>query len=309
MISIDGEWGLGMRYPKKSISFPRALTLGAIQEVINNRSFGEDKYNVAAKSYAYMQGMQENGVLACAKHFPGHGDTDTDSHHDLPIINHNRARLDSVELMPFRSLIKQGIGSVMVAHLNIPAFDDRPNRPTTLSHNAITNVLRKELEFDGVVFTDAMEMKGVTKHFAPGDADKEAFLAGNDVILLPENLEAGFKSIKAGILDGSIPRSRLEESVKRILKAKHELNLTNWRPIPISNISTDINNNQSLALKEKLLENAITLVSDEDNIVPIKKLNDMKFSTIAIGSKFKTPLICKEEFRYSTSELRVSQKT
>jgi len=257
--------------------------------VINNRSFGEDKYNVAAKSYAYMQGMQENGVLACAKHFPGHGDTDTDSHHDLPIINHNRARLDSVELMPFRSLIKQGIGSVMVAHLNIPAFDDRPNRPTTLSHNAITNVLRKELEFDGVVFTDAMEMKGVTKHFAPGDADKEAFLAGNDVILLPENLEAGFKSIKAGILDGSIPRSRLEESVKRILKAKHELNLTNWRPIPISNISTDINNNQSLALKEKLLENAITLVSDEDNIVPIKKLNDMKFSTIAIGSKFKTP--------------------
>lgn len=345
LISIDGEWGLGMRYPKKSISFPRALTLGAIQDnnlihemgehiadhckrvgihvnfapvvdvnnnplnpVINNRSFGEDKYNVAAKSYSYMQGMQENGVLACAKHFPGHGDTDTDSHHDLPVINHNRARLDSVELMPFRSLIKQGIASVMVAHLNIPAFDDRPNRPTTLSHNAITNVLRKELNFDGVVFTDAMEMKGVTKHFAPGDADKEAFLAGNDVILLPENLKAGFNSIKSGILDGSIPRTRLEESVKRILKAKHQLNITKWQAIPMNDISSDINSNESLALKEKLLENAITLVSDEDNIIPIKKLNDMKFATISIGSKFKTPFQTQLDY-YVTSKHSYMSKT
>jgi len=325
--SIDGEWGLGMRYPKQSISFPRALTLGAIQDnnllyemgehigehckrvgihvnfapvvdvnnnpnnpVINNRSFGEDKYNVAAKSYEYMKGMQDKGVMACAKHFPGHGDTDTDSHLDLPIINHDLARLDSIELMPFRSLIKQGIGSVMVAHLNIPAFDDRKNRPTTLSHNAVTNILRNELAFNGLIFTDAMEMKGVTKHFKPGDADREAFLAGNDIILLPENLEAGISSIKKGILDGSIPRERLEHSVKRILRAKYVLGLTKWTPLEEKNVKEDINSNASIALKERLIENAITLASDKDEIVPIRKLNGKKIATISFGAKAKTEM-------------------
>ena len=337
LTSIDGEWGLGMRYPKRSISFPRALTLGAIQDnnliyemgthiadhckrvgihvnfapvvdvnnnpnnpVINNRSFGEDKYNVAAKSYSYMKGMQDNGVMACAKHFPGHGDTDTDSHLDLPVINHDRNRLDSVELMPFRSLIAQGLGSVMVAHLNIPAFDDRPNRPTTLSYNAVTNVLRKEMAFAGLIFTDAMEMKGVTKHFKPGDADREAFMAGNDIILLPENLKAGIESIKKGILDNSIPRERLENSVKRILRAKYTLGLNNWRPIDQNNVELDINDNKSLALKEKLIENAITLASDDDQIVPIRKLNDMKFSSISIGSRFKTPMQTQLDFYVTT---------
>jgi beta-glucosidase-like glycosyl hydrolase/CubicO group peptidase (beta-lactamase class C family) len=337
LTSIDGEWGLGMRYPNQSISFPRALTLGAIQDnnliyemgthiadhckrvgihvnfapvvdvnnnpnnpVINNRSFGEDKYNVAAKSYAYMKGLQENGVMACAKHFPGHGDTDTDSHYDLPIISHDRNRLDSVELMPFRSLIKQGIGSVMVAHLSIPAFDNRPNRPTTLSHNAVTNILRKEMSFGGLIFTDAMEMKGVTKHFKPGDADKEAFKAGNDIILLPENLKAGIESIKKGILDGTIPRERLDNSVKRILRAKYTLGLNSWKPLDQNNVETDINDNNSIALKEKLIENAITLASDEDEIVPIRKLNDMKFSSISVGTKFKTPMQTQLDFYVTT---------
>ncbi len=337
LTSIDGEWGLGMRYPERSISFPRALTLGAIQDnnliyemgthiadhckrvgihvnfapvvdvnnnpnnpVINNRSFGEDKYNVAAKSYAYMKGMQDNGVMACAKHFPGHGDTDTDSHLDLPIINHDRNRLDSIELMPFRSLIAQGLGSVMVAHLNIPAFDDRPNRPTTLSYNAVTTVLRNEMTFAGLIFTDAMEMKGVTKHFKPGDADKEAFMAGNDIILLPENLKAGIASIKKGILDNSIPRERLENSVKRILRAKYTLGLNNWKPVDQNNVEKDINDNKSLALKEKLIENAITLASDDDQIVPVRKLNDMKFSSISIGSPFKTPMQTQLDFYVTT---------
>ena len=338
LTSIDGEWGLGMRYPDQSISFPRALTLGAIQDnnliyemgthiadhckrvgihvnfapvvdvnnnpnnpVINNRSFGEDKYNVAAKSYAYMKGMQENGVMACAKHFPGHGDTDTDSHYDLPVITHDRNRLDSVELMPFRSLIKQGIGSVMVAHLSIPAFDDRPNRPTTLSYNAVTNILRKEMTFGGLIFTDAMEMKGVTKHFKPGDADKEAFIAGNDIILLPENLKAGIESIKKGIMDGSIPRERLDNSVKRILRAKYTLGLNTWKPLDQNNVESDINDNNSIALKEKLIENAITLASDQDEIVPIRKLNGMKFSSISIGAGFKTPMQTQMDF-YVTAQ-------
>lgn len=325
LTSIDGEWGLGMRYPKQTISFPRALTLGAIQDnnlihemgvhignhlkrvglnvnfapvvdvnnnpenpVINNRSFGEDKYNVASKGYNYMKGMQEAGVMACAKHFPGHGDTDTDSHLALPQINHNKARLDSIELMPFRSLIKQGIGSVMVAHLNIPAIDNRENRPTTLSKAAVTDVLRKELTFNGLIYTDAMEMKGVTKHFAPGDADKEAFLAGNDIILLPENLSAGFESIKKGVLDNSISAERLENSVKRILKAKYSLGLTEWNDIPNENTIEDLNSNKSIALKQELLENAITLASDEGDLVPISKIDNLKFATISIGAGKQT---------------------
>lgn len=325
LTSIDGEWGLGMRYPEQTISFPRALTLGAIQDnnlifemgkhigehcrrvglnvnfapvvdvnnnpenpVINNRSFGEDKYNVATKGYHYMKGMQKVGVMSCAKHFPGHGDTATDSHYDLPQINHEKNRLDSIELMPFRSLIKQGIGSVMVAHLNIPAIDDRQNRPTTLSQPAITDLLRNELAFGGLIYTDAMEMKGVTKHFAPGDADKEAFLAGNDIILLPENLSAGFNSIKNGILDGTIPQSRLEHSVKRILRAKYNLGLTKWQNISHTNLMEDLNNNHSLALKQELLENAITLASDEEDLVPIKKVEDVKFSSISFGATKET---------------------
>lgn len=323
--SIDGEWGLGMRYPKQSISFPRALTLGAIQDnnlvyetgkhigehckrvglnvnfapvvdvnnnpqnpVINNRSFGEDKYNVASKGFNFMKGMQEAGVMSCAKHFPGHGDTDTDSHFDLPQINHSIERLDSIELMPFRSLIKQGIGSVMIAHLNIPAIDNRSNRPTTLSKSAVTDLLRNKLTFNGLIFTDAMEMKGVTKHFAPGDADKEAFIAGNDIILLPENLGAGFKSIKKGIEDKSIPLERLENSVKRILRAKFTLGLTNWTNIPHDDLMDDINSNKSLALKQELYENAITLASDEEDIIPIRKIESIKFSSISIGASRET---------------------
>lgn len=325
LTSIDGEWGLGMRYPKQTISFPRALTLGAIQDnkliyemgkhigqhckrvglyvnfapvvdvnnnpenpVINNRSFGEDKYNVAAKGYHYMKGMQEIGVMSCAKHFPGHGDTDTDSHYDLPIINHDKQRLDSIELMPFRSLIKQGIGSVMVAHLNIPSLDERANRPTTLSKSAVTDLLRSELAFSGLIYTDAMEMKGVTKHFSPGDADKEAFMAGNDIILLPENLEAGFLSIKKAIIDKSISMDRLEKSVKRILKAKFNLGLIKWNPIPHENLLEDLNNNHSIALKQELLENAITLASDEGDLVPISKVSDLKFASISIGASTET---------------------
>mgnify|MGYP000017331300 CR=1 FL=1 len=326
LISIDGEWGLGMRYPDSSISFPRALTLGAIQDnnliyqmgrkiaehckrigihlnfapvvdvnnnpknpVINNRSFGEDRYNVAAKSYAYMKGMQDEGVMACAKHFPGHGDTDVDSHLDLPVINHSRARLDSVELMPFRSMIQQGIGSIMVAHLHIPVLDNRKNRPTTLSKNAITSVLRNELAFNGLIITDAMEMKGVTKHFKPGEADKEAFLAGADILLLPEDIKDGVNEIKKAIEEKTISEERLEASVKRILRAKYIHGLANWENINIEGIDKDINDGESLALIEELIENAITVAKDDPNLLPIQKLEGSKFASISIGTDQQTP--------------------
>jgi beta-glucosidase-like glycosyl hydrolase len=196
LIAIDGEWGLGMRHKTKTISYPRQLTLGAIQDnnliyrmgkdiaeqckriginvnfapvidvnnnianpVINDRSFGEDKINVSAKAYAYMQGMQEEGVIACGKHFPGHGDTNVDSHYDLPVINHDIERLENIEFFPFNSLIKLGIKSLMVAHLHIPALDNRSNRATTLSRKVVTDLLRNKMEFSGLIFTDALEMK------------------------------------------------------------------------------------------------------------------------------------------------------
>ncbi|MEM9850293.1 MAG: glycoside hydrolase family 3 N-terminal domain-containing protein, partial [Bacteroidota bacterium] len=273
MISMDAEWGLGMRMKKSAISFPRQLTLGAIQDnrliydmgkevayqlrrtgvhvnfapvadvnnnpnnpVINTRSFGEDRYNVATKSYQYMKGMQDNGVMASAKHFPGHGDTDTDSHLDLPIINHDKARLDSIELYPFRILAEQNIGSMMVAHLNIPALDKRANRPTTLSRSTITTLLRNEIGFDGIIFTDALEMKGVTKHFEPGEVEAEAVLAGNDVLLLPEDIGAAFETIKAYMDEGKIAKEQVEASVKRILQAKYRLGLTEVQEIPEENL-------------------------------------------------------------------------
>ena len=249
MISIDGEWGLGMRFPANTVSFPRQLMLGAIQDdnliydmgkevaaqmkrvgihmnfapvvdvnnnpdnpVINNRSFGENRLKVSAKSYAYMKGMQDGGLLTCAKHFPGHGDTNVDSHHDLPVIAHPRSRLDSIELMPFQHLIDQGVDGVMVAHLSIPALDDTSNRPTTLSKKVITDVLRNEMGFDGLVFTDAMEMKGLTKFFKNGKAEVEAIKAGNDVILLPANIDEAITEVKKAIDSGELSVDRINES-------------------------------------------------------------------------------------------------
>lgn len=326
LMSIDGEWGLGMRFKDQTISFPKQLMLGAIQDnnliyemgreignhckriglhidfapvvdvnnnplnpVINDRSFGEDKYNIIAKSYSYMKGLQDVGIMACAKHFPGHGDTDTDSHLDLPVINHSRARLDSVELVPFKAMINQGIGSVMVAHLHIPALDSRPNRPTTLSRPAITDILKEELGFTGLVFTDAMEMKGVTKHFKPGEADAEAVLAGVDVVLLPEDVPAAIKSIKAYVNAGKISHDAIEQSVKKILRAKYNLIGTKAEPIVMEGIDSYLNSPSSIALKERLIESSITLAKDIDNQVPIRTIQHHNIATIAIGTSKTTP--------------------
>jgi beta-glucosidase-like glycosyl hydrolase len=218
-VSQDAEWGLGMRLKDKAISYPKQLTLGAIKDntliydmgrdiamqlkrigvninfapvtdinnnpsnpVIHNRSFGEDMFNVATKSFAYMRGMQENGIMACAKHFPGHGDTDMDSHYDLPLISHDRERLDSLELMPFRVLSQLGVQSMMTAHLSVPALDASINRPTSLSRKVVTGLLQEDMDFKGLIFTDGLEMKGVADHFSPGIMELEAIKAGNDII-------------------------------------------------------------------------------------------------------------------------------
>ncbi len=320
--SIDGEWGLGMRFKDKSISFPRQLTLGAIDDhqliyamgqevakhckaiginlnfapcvdinnninnpVINSRSFGEDRYNVATKGIAYMKGMMDEGVMACAKHFPGHGDTEVDSHYDLPIIPFTRQRLDSLELFPFVQLINNGVPSMMVAHLSIPEIEPRPHRPTTLSENLITNILREEMSYDRLVMTDAMEMKGVTKHFKPGEADVEAFLAGNDMILLPEDMHQGIKKMKEAYNEGRVTRERLERSVKRILREKYVLQLHTLKPTPPGkDINELINNKSAQVLRAKLYLKALTLVSNDQDIIPLIELSKHKYASISLGS-------------------------
>jgi beta-glucosidase-like glycosyl hydrolase/CubicO group peptidase (beta-lactamase class C family) len=321
LISIDGEWGLGMRHKNQSITYPRQLMLGAIQDnnliyqmgkdiaeqckriginlnfapvvdvnnnienpVINDRSFGEDKINVSAKSYAYMQGLQEGGIMACAKHFPGHGDTNVDSHYDLPVINHDLERLQNIELFPFNSMIKLGIESIMVAHLHIPVLDDRPNRATTLSRNTVTSLLREKMQFDGLIITDALEMKGVTKHFNPGQVDAEALLAGNDILLLPADIPKAKKYIRKYIKEGKISLEQIDQSVLRILKAKSKYHVKSIDNI--QNIDKDINNPKYQSLLAELVENAVTLVANENNLVPILDVNQ-KILSIALGSPNK----------------------
>ncbi len=326
MIAIDGEWGLGMRMKNTTISFPRQLMLGAIQDnrliykmgaeiadqmkrvgvhvnfapvadinnnpanpVINTRSFGEDRYNVTVKSYMYMKGMQDNGVMACAKHFPGHGDTDVDSHLDLPVITHDYDRLDSIELYPFRSLVQHGVGSVMVAHLNVPTFDERKNRPTTLSYNTVTRLLKEGLGFKGLIFTDALEMKGVTKHFEPGQVEAEALMAGNDVLVLPENIEAAIKEINAYIKAGKLNWDQIEMSVKKILSAKYRLGLHQMEPVNGEEIRKKLNSPRTKALKQELIEHAVTLVRNPNQLLPFSELANLEMASLSLGASSKTP--------------------
>jgi beta-N-acetylhexosaminidase len=326
LIGIDGEWGLGMRMKESTISFPRQLTLGAIQNnrliydlgaeiarqmrrvgvtvnfapvvdinnnrenpVINTRSFGEDRYNVTVKGYMYMKGMQDNGVLACAKHFPGHGDTDVDSHYDLPLIRHDRQRLDSIELYPFRALSDYGVGSFMVAHLQMPSLETRPNRPTTLSENTVTRLLIEELGFQGLIFTDGLEMKGVTKYFSNGAVEAEALLAGNDILLLPEDIDASMREIKKYLADGRLSQAALDERVKKILRAKYRLGLTYFTPLRVDKAREDLNSAAAMTLKRRLYAEALTLVRDDERTLPLGGLDSLRVASLSIGASAKTP--------------------
>ena len=319
-IGMDSEWGLGMRFPNETISFPKQLMLGAIQDnnliyemgkevakqckragininfapsvdinnnpnnpVIFDRSFGESPQNVTEKGFMYMRAMEEEGVMACIKHFPGHGDTDVDSHYDLPVLTHGLQRLEETEFYPFRKLTSQGVGSLMVGHLNVPALDDRPNRPTTLSSFVIKDLLRDNMGFNGLIFTDAMDMKGVTKYYPNGIAEAEAFLAGNDVILLPENLPKAIATIKSYVEKGKISMDRLNESVTRILRAKYKLGLSALPTHNEDNVLGYLNRNQAIAIKEKLTEAALTLVTDNENTIPIRETEAKSFGTLSIN--------------------------
>lgn len=322
LVAIDGEWGLGMRFKKDVISYPRQLTLGAVRDneliydmgkevayelkrlgihwnfapvvdvnnnpknpVINNRSFGEDRNNVAAKSYQYMLGMQDAGMIACAKHFPGHGDTDADSHYELPVINHDRKRLDSIELYPFQIMMDRGVASVMVAHLQVPALESRKNRPTSLSRKVVTGLLRDTMGYDGIIITDGMEMEAVTKHFKPGVAEAEAILAGNDMICLPRNVKSAVSAIRYYVKEGLISEAELDDHVRRILRAKYDLGLTIAPKIMLNELPEDILHPEGIVLRSKLFAEAVTLAKDEEAEIPFRRLDSIKFATVAFGSR------------------------
>lgn len=320
-ISIDGEWGLGMRMRGTAMSFPRQLTLGAIQDdkliykmgaeiakhckrvgvnvnfapvadvnnnaanpVIGFRSFGENKYNVTAKAYQYMKGMQDNGVMACAKHFPGHGDTDVDSHYDLPIIPHSRQRLDSIEIFPFKILIEQGVGSIMVAHLSVPALDDTKNLPTSLSYPTITGLLKNKLNFNGLIVTDGLEMQGVTKYFGKGEVEAKALAAGNDVLLLPPDLDASFKTIKNWLASGKLDTAQIDASVKKVLRWKYRMGVVKFDTIPLEQVREDVNDPAARAVKRELFAHALTLVKNRDELLPFKDIQHLDLAAVAIGA-------------------------
>lgn len=321
IITMDGEWGLGMRLDS-TISYPYQMTLGAIQDnnliykmgqqvaydfkrlgmqmnlgpdmdvnnnpnnpVINYRSFGDNMYNVAKKGIAYFKGMQDAGLLTSAKHFPGHGDTNVDSHFDLPLLPYSRGRLDSLEMYPFREAINAGISGVMIAHMNIPSLDKTPKLPSTLSRPIITGILKDSLKFKGLVLSDAMEMKGVTKYFRNGEADVKAFIAGNDIIELSENSDRAINLIRKAVRHGSVSATEFEERIKKILAAKYWAGLNQYKPTPLANLSQDINNDAAKALVQQLSDAAVTQLKNSN-----PKFNPfLKTAIVSIGVSSPTP--------------------
>ena len=320
LVSIDAEWGLAMRLDS-TMKFPKQMTLGAISDnnliyqmgeqiamhckrmgihinlapvgdvnnnaenpVINYRSFGEDKYKVANKAIAYMKGMQNKGIMANAKHFPGHGDTDSDSHKTLPIIKHNRERLDSLELYPFQQMIDSGLGSMMIAHLYIPSLDDRPNRASTLSENIVTDLLQKEMGFEGLIFTDALNMRGVSAFYNPGKLDVEALLAGNDVLLFSEDIPRAIEEIKMAIDQKLISQKEIDRRCRKILFAKAWCGLNKYKPIDTASLSEDLHKSEAEFVNMQLYESAMTLLKNEEAAVPVMKLAEKKIASITIGA-------------------------
>jgi beta-N-acetylhexosaminidase len=317
-IGIDAEWGLSMRIDS-TFRYPFNMTLGAIKDlklvekvgtamakeskrmgihfnfapvldintnpknpIIGYRSFGENKVNVTEHAIALMSGAQAQGVFATGKHFPGHGDTATDSHSTLPVVNASREHLDKVELFPYKRMFDEGLVSVMVAHLNVPSLEPREGYPTSISYDVVTNLLKKELGFNGLIFTDALNMKGAANFRKPGDIDLEAFMAGNDILLFAENVPLAAEKICMAYQDSLISDERLAQSVKKILRYKFKAGLNKYKPIEGINLYNDLNPKSNETLQYELYESAVTVVKNDGNILPIKNLNQ-KIAYVKLG--------------------------
>ena len=335
LIAMDAEWGLGMRLDS-TISYPYQMTLGAIQNndliyqmgkqisydfkrlgmhvnfapvadvnnnprnpVIGYRSFGDSRYNVATKVAAYMKGMQDNGLLVSLKHFPGHGDTDVDSHYDLPQLPFDRTRLDSLELYPFREVIRENASGIMIAHMNIPSLDNTKNLPSTLSRPIVTGILKDQLQFKGLVFSDAMEMKGVVKFFPNGQADVLAIIAGNDVVELSQNSERAVRLVKKAIRQQKININQINASVKKVLLAKYWVGLNNFDSLKTTNVVEDLKRPEALALNQQLADAAVTVLNSDSLIKNIDFTK--KTAIISVGYKELTLLQKELSLRFNNS--------
>ena len=335
MIGFDGEWGLDMRL-KNAYRFPWNMTLGAIEDnsliykfgkhignharrigihvnfapvvdintnplnpIIGNRSFGENKINVTQKAIAFSEGMQSVGVLANAKHFPGHGDTATDSHLKLPVLNFNRQRLDSVELYPYKRVFDAGMASVMTAHLSIPVLEPNPKLPTSLSSNVVTDLLKYKLGFLGLIFTDGLNMKGADNYSSPSEINLAAILAGNDILLIPHDIPETINLLKTSLQTGVLSYERIDESVRKILLAKYKVGLHTYKPIELLNIEKDINTKEDEVLHRELVKNSMTLIKNKKKLLPISDLKKLhKIAYVALGEASHDTFL-KELQKYS----------
>ncbi|SHN34121.1 beta-glucosidase [Cyclobacterium lianum] len=320
MISLDGEWGLRMRLDS-TVRYPYQMALGGVSDedllyemgaevarqarrsgihvnfapvvdvnnnannpVIGFRSFGEEKENVASKSLAYMKGMQDHGILASAKHFPGHGDTDADSHYSLPVLHFSEKRLRETELYPFRQLMEQGLGSIMVAHMQIPALDDTPNLASSLSRPIVTGLLKEEMGYQGLVFTDALNMQAVAGYYPPGVVDVKALLAGNDMLLNTMDVPATIREVQRAVERGEISREEIDQRVLKVLQAKAWLGLDSLQPVETAHLIEDLNDPAAVFLSRKLTAASLTLLRNRDNILPVKGLDNIRIASVSLGT-------------------------
>ncbi|MBS1583546.1 MAG: serine hydrolase [Bacteroidetes bacterium] len=318
LIGMDLEWGLGMRLDS-TMRFPRQMTLGALTDdsgiermgeeiarqmkrlgvqvsfspvadvnnnpanpVINDRSFGEDRELVTRKAIAYMKGLQNGGVIATAKHFPGHGDTDVDSHKNLPVIAQTRARLDSLELYPFQRMVEEGLSAIMVGHLEVPALDTTKGLPSTLSRPIVSDLLEREFGFKGLVFTDALNMKGVANADKPGEIELRALLAGNDVLLFPLDPVKAIDRIRQAVDSGLVPREMIDHKCLKLLRAKEWAGLARVAPVVTKGLTDDLNTPAAKALRRQLFGDALTLLRN-DGTFPVKRLDSLKIASLVIG--------------------------
>lgn len=344
MIGMDAEWGVFQRIATAH-KFPWAMTLGAIQDknlitkmaakiaedckrmginwdfapvvdvntnpdnpIIGNRSFGSEVSNVVSSGLAYSNGLQDNNILAAIKHFPGHGDTNTDSHLDLPVVSHNLKRLTEIELAPFKALMDKGIGGVMVAHLYVPALESGKGVPASVSKNIITGLLKEKYGYKGLIITDALNMGAVAKRYKPGELDALAFEAGNDIMLFSDGVKEGKRLIQLAIDQKEISQDRVEESVKKILLTKYFLGLTKYEPRNPENINEDLNNDSHKTLVQNLYSNALTLLKDEKKLLPLDcketyyyvPLEEAPYQTFLDQLNLNTTVIVKKVSEIST---------
>ena len=320
MIAMDAEWGLAMRLDS-TYAFPWNMTLGAIKDssviehvgrqvskhckrlgvhmnfapvldintnsrnpIIGNRSFGEDRENVLRCATAFLRGMESEGILSSGKHFPGHGDTATDSHKTLPFLDFTKERLDSVELYPYKDLVDKGLSSIMIAHLNIPAYEKRKGLPSSLSKSIVTGLLKKQLGYKGLVFTDALNMKAVSEFAPPGEVGLAAFMAGNDILLMPQDVSGTIAKMRKAYEKGKISEARLAESVKKVLMAKYKAGLNKYEAIKEENVVADLNTIENDLIYEKAMEHAITLIKNRFQLIPIKNLDNKKIAYVKLGN-------------------------